>query len=139
MIFRQAGRRFTSYEYSHVGIAWVVSGRVFVLEAVTPMVRCVPLSNMLPCYHVSTNARWREEVEQVALSMVGNPTIRYSQREALAAFLGKNKRDDDKIECAEYVQIVLSCAGLLLKGKATPTDVVQDCLLAGGQLTYLEV
>ena len=42
----QAVRLFTQSEYSHVGIAWVVGGRVFVIEAVEPRVRIFPLSKL---------------------------------------------------------------------------------------------
>jgi len=77
-------RLFTRSEYSHVGLAWVVGGRVFVIEAVQPMVRVYPLSKLLEngCYLIQLDANWTEEVEELALECVGDV---YSQKQAMVA------------------------------------------------------
>ena len=41
-------RLVTRSEYSHVGMAVLVEGRVMLLDSVTPVVRLIPLSNDLP-------------------------------------------------------------------------------------------
>lgn len=133
----QAIRVFDRTEYTHVGIAWVVADRVFVIEAVTPYVRIVPLSNELPCYHVKTNIIWSAELENYALSFVGNEAYRYSKFEAIRAFFGLSAKSNSKIECAEYVQMVYDKAQLHLEGRATPSDVVESLLKRGHNLTFI--
>ena len=114
-------------EYSHVGIALVEDGRVWVLEAVTPLVRKVPLSDDLPCYVVTGNGLTPEQ-RLKALSMVGK--AKYSQWEAVKAFFGKNTLEDDRIECAEFVVEVLG-----LSCKAIPSEVIDFKLSQGALLT----
>ena len=115
-------RMFTQSEYSHVGIAWVFGGRVFVIESVTPVIRIVPLSNLLPCYWINTGASWGSDAEEYALSLVG--TGRYSQWEAIKAFFGANNTTNNAWECAEFVKAVLEKDGIVLPGRAVPSDVV---------------
>lgn len=125
----QLVRLFTRSEYSHVGIALVMGGRVWVLEAVTPGVRLVPLSNLLPCYHLTGNGMSVEQVE-AGLALVGKDDVVYSQWEAVKALFGKNDPADGKIQCAELV------IGLLgLQCRATPSDVVGTMLANGSTLT----
>ena len=122
-------RLFTLSEYSHVGIAVVMGGRVWVLEAVTPKVRLVPLSNLLPCYHVTGKGMSPEQVE-VGLAWIGREDVEYSQLEAAKTLFGLNARDNDQIQCAELVNIVLGnpC-------KDTPSAVVDYFLGRGSVLT----
>ena len=49
-------RMFTRSEYSHVGTAWVVGNRVFVIEAVMPKVRIYPLSKLGDFYWLQMGA-----------------------------------------------------------------------------------
>ncbi len=129
----QAVRFFTQSEFSHVGIAWVVGGRVFVLEAVVPRVQIFPLSNYTPFYHIPMGRVLSDTALEYALSKVGES---YSKTEAIKAFFGKEK-DDDQWECAEYVHSVLASNGILLTGKATPTGVVNDCLEIGKTMSMV--
>lgn len=135
----QAVRFFTRSEYSHVGIALVLGGRVWVVESVTPLVRIVPLSNLLPCYVINVpTLDWRDEDTEFALSFVGNDEYSYSQREAIRGFFGTNDEADALLECAEFVQIAYGHAGLDLLSLATPSDVVLAVQRLGGSLKYLE-
>lgn|GEM_PF-1134631 len=118
----QAVRTFTQSEYCHVGVAWCVSGRVFALEAVSVGVRIFPLSRLAPFYWLPVAAAWEPEVEAWALAQVGEP---YSKWQAVLAGLGLLKAGDDSIwQCAEYAQAVLDRAGVVLPGKATPSNLV---------------
>ena len=134
----QAIRVFDRTEYTHVGIAWRVADRLFVIEAVTPHVRIVPLSNELPCYHIPMEVEWTEELEKRILSYVGNPMYEYSKWEAIKAFFGWNKKGNTKLECAEFVQIIYEKAGLAFKTRATPSDVVKESLETNTTLTYIK-
>lgn len=129
-------RLFTRSEYSHVGVAWVFGGRVFVIESVTPLVRIVPLSNLLPCYHVGVTGGWNDQAEFWALSHVGK--AQYSQWEAVKAVFGWNDRKNAFTECAEFAHSVYDCAGLRVECRDTPTDLVLAVQRLGGAMTYLE-
>ncbi len=47
-------RMGTMSDYNHVGVAYVVGGRVFVVESVVPYVRIYPLSRLLPFFYIKT-------------------------------------------------------------------------------------
>ena len=65
-------RMFTRSEFSHIGTAWVIGDRVFVIEAVMPLVRIYPLSKLGDFYHLPMGAPWRPSTEALALSKVGH-------------------------------------------------------------------
>ena len=133
----QVVRMFTRSEYCHVGIAWVIGGRVFVLEAVSAGVRIFPLSRLLPFYWLPLRAEWEPEVEAWALRQVGEP---YSQWQAVLAGLGLLKPSDDSIwQCAEYAAEVARRSGVELGADATPNAVVVAAQrLPGGVLHLVE-
>lgn len=134
----QAIRVFDRTEYVHVGVAWVCGGRAWVIESVTPVVRVVPLSNLLPCYHITTSAKWTKGAEHYALSYVGNKNYRYSKWEAIKGFFGATSDNNKFLQCAEFVRLVYATLGIDLDGRATPSDVVNDFLGRGGNLTELK-
>jgi len=126
----QLVRFFTQSEYSHVGIAWVVAGRVFVIESVIPYIRIVPLSTNLPVYWIPVEKDWNKEAEEYAMKLVG--VGNYSQLEAIAAGLGLDTPESNgNWQCAKFVKAVLKRAGLEFTGPDTPSDVVEDaCTLS---------
>ena len=126
-------RMFTQSEYSHVGTAWCVGERVFVIEAVTPLVRIFPLSKLLPFYHFPTNAKWTDETLEYALSKVGEP---YSQLQAIESFFHLPK-DDSLWECAELTRLIGLKSGVNLGVVATPSYVVLNASLNGSTSTLV--
>ena len=113
-------------EYSHVGMVWKIADRVFILEAVGSGVRIYPLSKELPCFHIATDIEWTPELEEFALSKVGES---YSKWEAIKGFLtGKATQGDGSWQCAEYCKAVLRQAGMEFQGKTTPSGLVNDLL-----------
>lgn len=124
-----AVRIFTMSEYTHVGIAVVMDGRVWVLESVRPLVRLVPLSGELPCYHLPGNGM-TEEQRVTAFALVGKG--QYSRLEAVMSFFGKAKANSTW-SCAEFV-----CHVLGIKATPTPTEVVQAMLDSGATLRFLK-
>jgi len=117
----QIVRIFTRSEYSHVGIAWVVGGRVMIIDAVVPAIRIFTLSKLTPFYWISMPDSWTPEVEELALSRVGEP---YSRLEAIRGFFSKTKQDG-KWQCAEFVRSTLG-----LPGRDTPSDVVFNAIIS---------
>lgn len=113
-------RHWTGESWSHVGIAWVISGRVLVLEARDGRgVVAVPLSERLDCYHLPTGAVWDEAMQARALDHLGG---RYSVTDAIRAGLGLRPRESGW-QCAEYAAHVLGLSGRV-KG-FTPGLVVE--------------
>lgn len=120
----QAVRFFTQSEYCHVGTAWVVGGRVFVIEAVTPKVRIYPLSKLLPFYLIPLNDTWAMQAEEFALAQVG---CDYSKWKAIKSFFGKP--DYDSLwQCAELTVEIAKLNGIDLGEHYTPSAVVQAAL-----------
>lgn len=99
-------RRWTGSSYSHVGIAWVIGDRVFVLEALDGRgVVISPLSNRLSCYHIETRTNWTVtmEAKALALQLIGKP---YSYLDALRAGLHLKPRSGG-YQCVKYAAEVL--------------------------------
>lgn len=117
-------RIFTRSEYSHVGVAYVAGGRVFVIEAVVPMIRIFPLSKLLPFYHFeSPDNWWSTDIEESYLNKVGKP---YSKVEAIKAFLGYSTDGEEQWECAKLInRVLMNVDKDFDKQPDTPTAVVK--------------
>ena len=127
-------RIFTRSTYSHVGIAWVTSGRVFVLEAVKPKLRIFPLSLYGDFYHIGMDIDFTPEVQEFALSKIG---INYSEYTAIKAYF--NPLPEGTVsECAAYTREVFLKAGIKLGELARPDEVVLSALDLNKQLIYIE-
>jgi hypothetical protein len=134
----QMVRVFTRSRYCHVATAFVMGGRVWVLEAVQPVPRMVPLSNLLPAYIVPLRAPWKSETERFALSLVGKPRAIYSEAEAVRGFLGKVKPgEDDNWMCAEMSWCIAKSDGIDLGADITPSGIEQAALELGSSVSYL--
>ena len=126
-------RMFTRSEYSHVGTAWVVGERVFVIEAVMPLVRIYPLSKLGDFYHLGMGAYWRRATEALALSFVGH---QYNQLQAMQApFI--TPPDDDRWECAELVAAIARQDSIDLGVVYTPSEVVLAAQKRGAAMTLV--
>ena len=127
-------RMLTRSEYSHVGTAWVVGDRVFVIEAVMPKVRIYPLSKLGDFYWLQMGAYWRKATETLALSFVGDD---YSQLQAMVSpFI--TPPDDRRWECAELVATVARQDSIDLGAVYTPSEVVLAAQKRGAPLTYVD-
>ncbi len=130
-------RIFTRSEFSHVGLAWVANGRVFILEAVGSGVRIYPLSRELPFYWVPKPFRLSRNAVNFAFAHIGDA---YSKFQAKLAGLGLlQKGDDDVWQCAEFVLSILAQDRWPLDDvDATPTAVVKAAMQHWGALRYVE-
>jgi hypothetical protein len=126
----QLVRFFTQSEYSHVGIVWVVGGRVLVIEAVTPKVRIYPLSKLGTFYWLPYSEPWTAHHEELALSYVGTE---YSKLEAIAAFFNTSWYPA-KMQCAKLVAKLRSHVSF----NVTPSHIVDTELHHGGALYKVE-
>ena len=126
-------RLFTRSEYSHVGIAWRVGQRVFVIEAVMPAVRIFPLSQVLPFYWVPMPQYWSDQVEEYALNQVGDA---YSEWDAMVGYFGM-PANDRREQCAELAIRIAQQGNVDLGDRATPDGVVLRAQEQGATLTYV--
>lgn len=134
----QAVRFGTQSEYSHIGIAWVIGGRVFVVESVTPVIRMVPLSLMVDegFYWIPLDADIADAELEFALSKIG--TGRYSKLQAIMAQLRTLKIGADNLwECAEFVIMARKLSGVDLGDKATPSAVVRAAQDRGAPVYFV--
>lgn len=122
--------------YSHCGIAWVVGDRVFVIEAVEPMVRIYPLSKKVPFYWIPVTPYWDEEIEKIALSRVGD---KYSILAAVKGYLNTLRvGSDNSWQCAELVISVLKAKGVFnTEVQPTPAAVVETLQRQGFDTKYV--
>lgn len=134
----QAVRLFTQSEFSHVGVAIVFGGRVWMAESVTPVVRLVPLSNFVKdsFYWIPTKTEMTEVELEFLLSKVG--IAKYSKWQAILAYLKKLKIGEDELfECAEYVICARRLSRMNLGDVATPSAVVKEALEQSLPLYYV--
>lgn len=135
----QMVRVFTRSEYSHVGTAWRMGGRAWIIEAVMPRPRIVPLSMVVPAYWLPLDAPWSRDTERVAMSVIGRERSEYSQWQAMAGGLGTLRPGtDDLWMCAELAWCLARNDGIDLGETITPSGLVQAALERGAPLTYLE-
>jgi hypothetical protein len=97
-------RMFTRSTYNHVAVAYVVGGRVFVVEAVVPYIRIYPLSKVLPCYISKIPFEATEEMEERMLELVGLP---YSKWEAIKSLFTTSTNSESVWECSKLVNDIL--------------------------------
>lgn len=126
-------RIFMRSTYSHVGVAWVISGRVFILEAVVPLTRIYPLSKTGNFYLIPLNAEWSINTEEYALSRIGEA---YSQWDAIKAYFNPLKKGSVS-ECAAYAREILLRDGIDLGELSRPDTVVQAALDRGCFVKYI--
>lgn len=137
----QSVRTFTQSEYSHICVAWVVGGRVFLVESVTPFVRIMPLSNLKDegFYWIPLADKFpmSEEELQFGLAKVG--LEEYSKIEAIKGQLDLLQIGEDNLwQCAELVICMRKLSGVYLGPKATPSGVVKRCLEQGFKLKFVK-
>jgi hypothetical protein len=129
----------TMSEFCHVGLVWEVGGRLFVIEAVTPKVRLVPLSHFAPAgfYWLPLDTPISDPELEHAMSKVG--VAEYSRWQAI---LGGLKRlsigTDDSAQCAEFVIECRRLSGVDLGDVATPAEVVEAALARGAPMRLVK-
>ncbi len=118
----QLVRFFTRSEYTHVGMAWVIGGRVFILESVATGIRIFPLSRELPFFWIPIDIDFSDDVLNAALAHLGEP---YSNLEGvMSLFKNITPGENQQWECAEFVRFLLKKANIKCDCKNTPTEIV---------------
>ena len=123
-------RILTLSDYAHVGIAWRMGGRLFVIEATIPEIRISAVSNLEEFYFVNMNVDFNEPLENWLLSKIG---LKYSFKDALRACFGKTCVDDDEWQCAELANHFYKLSGKDFGAAYTPGQLVYAAAEAPGR------
>lgn len=136
-LFSRLTQRVTRSAYSHVGTAWVVGKRVFVLESLgSSGVRLMPLSQRRPFYHVATKSKWLRSTEVFALEKL---SARYGWIDALYAGLGIPMVDKRGWICSEYsAAIARMCGHPIPSSVQTPAELIKWCEKKDFRISYVE-
>jgi hypothetical protein len=130
-------RAWTGETYSHVGIAWVIAGRVLILEAVTSGIRIFPLSKELPSYWIPIPPELKIDINvliETALSHMGEP---YSRWQAIRAGFGL-KTSGTSWQCASFTMKCLAAAGLVIDCDETPGKLIEKLQELGSFVEILK-
>ena len=119
-------RLFTVSNFSHVGVALVLSTRLFVVEAKRTGVVITPLSDRDVFYHIPMNVPAEVQLEDFLISKVG---CKYSFTGLFRGFfLNDADVTDDSYQCAELVNEVYKKCGIDLGGAYTPRKIVDTVM-----------
>lgn len=118
-------RFFTRSDFAHVGIAWVMDGRVFVVEATQPVVRLTIVKDNDEFYHAPMVIEWSDTSEEYLIDKIG---LKYSVFDAIRAFLGKTLDNDRRYQCAELANEFYKTHGIELGDAFTPSELVEAVL-----------
>ena len=132
--------------YTHVGIAWVYSGRVFILQATglpdlgaqygVGLVAASETKSYGKCSYFNINTIWTPELENNALSYLGKP---YSYLTAIKVGLSFTPNPNSEI-CSVYVAQILNNSGFNLSSKGmTPQLLVDDLIKSNYQKLDIDI
>jgi hypothetical protein len=125
--FSKVIKWWTKSDFTHVGIAWRVGDRLFVIEAGDfHGIRIMPASLQKPFYCIYTGVCWTDQLEKIILSHVGDP---YSISGCIMAAFNLATTRDRSWQCAEFVNYILKNADIDLgKNCETPAKIVYKLL-----------
>ena len=120
--------------YSHVAVAVVKDGKVYIYQAIEPETVCVPLAGVGECFWLSCNFPWTQAAQDFAEARLG---VKYSKLDAMRNYL-LPVRPDDCQECAAFAIAIHHRNGVDLGDMARPDDVVKAALKQDAVLTLVE-
>lgn len=116
-------RLMTLSDYGHVGIALWLNDRLFVIEAVSPRIRLIPLARTKGFYHMPVGLEWKNWYTDWLLDKVGIP---YSFSDAIRAYLGKEVLKDGHMQCVELANEFYTFTNTHINAKRlTPSSFVE--------------
>lgn len=122
----QMVRSFTQSEYSHLGLILDFGARLWVVEAVEPLVRLVPLSLYAVdgFFWIPMDAPMRGEEFVHALARIGR--AKYSKWQAVKAYFHLIQIGaSDLVSCAEFVMECRRISNVDMGDEATPAAVIR--------------
>lgn len=127
--FSKIIKLLTRSDYTHVGIAYKIGGRLFVVESIEGSgVRIYPVSRATPFYWIDTRAEFSNTVEKILLKHVGEE---YSWFGCLKGWLGIAAKKDQRWQCAEFSNYILRLLHIIDGQNETPAKLVETLLSDG--------
>lgn len=103
-VFGRLVRMWTGETYSHIGVAYVEYGRIFLIEAQDGVgVVKRPLSETGEFYILKHDIEFTDYMSTLAHSKIGE---KYSYLDAVLAGLGLGTIDNNRWQCAEFIRHV---------------------------------
>ncbi|PCJ44020.1 MAG: hypothetical protein COA99_07430 [Moraxellaceae bacterium] len=119
----------------HVGIAWVISNRVFIIHALTQGIVINPLSRLTPFIWLATETEWSEETQVFALSELGRS---YSYVDVLRSVIGMPSDTNNGWMCGEFARAVLQQAKLPVT-QDFPSKLIDEVLSMNPNIEMVEL
>lgn len=128
-------RLVTLSEYTHVGIAVIENGKLYVVEATRPVVRKVELVGRAPFHHIPMGVVVDTVLSKVLKDFIGKE---YSMvQAALSVF--NIYIDDDKWYCTEQCYEFYKRAGIKFNKRLTPTRFVKQAISYSNVINNIEI
>lgn len=128
-------RLVTLSEYTHVGIAVIENGKLYVVEATRPVVRKVELVGRAPFHHIPMGVVVDTVLSKVLKDFIGKE---YSiVQAALSVF--NIYINDDKWYCTELCYEFYKKAGIEFNKRLTPTRFVKQAISYGNVINNIEI
>lgn len=126
----------------HVGIVFVIGGRVFVVEARPPQIRIYPLSRMEDFYLIRTNIPDNKNDVDLLLTEVG---IEYGVFDLIKGILFGEGKNNKEIYCSELASIYYEFVQLLDTTKyedawRSPDNLIEAiCEITGSEPIHVKI
>lgn len=133
--YNQLIRLVTLSEYTHVGIAVIENGKLYVVEATRPVVRKVELASKTPFYHIPMGVVVDTVLTNLLEQFIGK---QYSMLQAMLSVFNIYI-NDDKWYCTELCYEFYKKAGIEFNKRLTPTKFVRQAISYGNVINNIEV
>lgn len=129
-------RMFKPSKWSHVGMAWVANGRIFIMEAVGSGIRLYPLSMEIPFGWVSKEKELSQNALEWAFQRIG---VKYPPKwkMVLSKGLGLKINLRGSMDCSDYFLNILRQDGIFLECDVDPTSICDRVMEDWGSLTLV--
>lgn len=127
-------RVVTLSEYTHVGIAIIENGKLYVVEATRPVVRKVELSGRTPFHHIPMGIDITDDLIDTLNQFIGK---KYSTIQAMLSVFNIYINDDNWY-CTELCYEFYSKANIKFEKRLTPTRFVKQAISYGNVINNIE-
>lgn len=126
----------------HVGIVFVIGGRIFVVEARPPQIRIYPLSRMEDFYLIRTNIPDHKNDINLLLTKVG---VKYGLVDLIRGILFGKGKNNRFLYCSELASVYYETIELLNTSKyenawRSPDNLIEAiCEITGSEPIYVKI
>lgn len=126
----------------HVGIVFVIGGRIFAVEARPPQIRVYPLSKMEDFYLIRTNIEETNTNVDFLLTEIG---VEYSILDLFRGLFFSDGKNNKQIYCSELASLYYESINLLSAEKydeawRTPDNLIEAvCEITGSKPIHVRI